>query len=99
MPYIHFVALKFKPTASEASIAEIFAFLKTFQTFLPGLLEYSFGLYESPEGLNKGFTHAFTMKFADKAARDSYFPHPQHEVVKNMIIAAIDDVMCFDYEM
>jgi hypothetical protein len=101
MTYVHIVIMKFK---AETTAEQIEAIFKTLQNLLdnkliPGLTEYSGGAYDSPEGLNKGFTHAFTMKFTDKESRDAYFPHPDHEVVKNMIVPSIDDVICFDYCM
>ena len=99
MQFIHIVILKFKPDITEGQVNEIFAALKNLldSKLIPGLLEYSGGPYDSPEGMNKGFTHAFIMKFADRETRDAYFPHPDHEVVKNMIIPNVDDAIAFDY--
>ena len=55
------------------------------------------GAYSSSEGFNKGFTHAFSITFASEEARDSYIPHPEHELVKQMLIGMIEDVIGFDY--
>ena len=99
MIFVHIVILKFKVETSTADIDEVFQSLQNLLSanLIPGLLEYSGGPYDSPEGLNKGFTHAFVMKFADKESRDGYFPHPEHEKVKGLIVPRIDDVVCFDY--
>jgi hypothetical protein len=99
MPYVHIVIMKMKSSMTEEKIAEIFSALKNLldNKLIPGLLEYSGGKYDSPEGLNKDFTHAFSMTFQDKESRDAYFPHPEHEKVKDMIVPSIDDVICFDY--
>jgi len=68
---------------------------------IPGLLDFSGGPYSSPEGLNQGFTHGFIMTFADEASRDAYLPHPDHEVVKQQILAHLDGgleaVAAFDW--
>lgn len=99
MPYVHIVIMKFKPEIAGSEKDEIFQALQKLldNNLIPGLLEYSGGAYDSPEGLNKDFTHAFTMKFSDKESRDGYFPHPEHEKVKDLIVPRIDDVICFDY--
>lgn len=99
MPFIHIVILKFKSEIVQVEKDAIFQSLQNLldKQLIPGLLEYSGGIYDSPEGLNKDFTHAFTMKFADKESRDAYFPHPEHEKVKDLIVPRIDDVICFDY--
>ena len=39
---------------------------------VPGIEDYVAGLNNSPEGLNKGYTHGFVMTFTDAAARDAY---------------------------
>ena len=99
MPYQHIVIMKFKPTVGQDEIDSIFAALQNIldKKLIPGYIGFNGGAYESPEGLNKGFTHAFTVVFSDKESRDGYFPHPEHEVVKDMIVPRVDDVLCFDY--
>ena len=93
--YRHMVLLKFKEDASQAQIDEIFKLLAGLA--VAGLVSFSGGPYSSPEGLNKGFTHGFSMDFSTEAERDAYFPHPEHESVKNLILPLVDDVIAFDY--
>jgi hypothetical protein len=64
---------------------------------VPGILDYSWGANNSPEGLSQGFTHAFVMTFRDVAARDAYLPHPAHEKVKQQILPHVEAVIVFDY--
>lgn len=97
--YLHIVLLQFKGDCSSEQIEAVFASLASLQGLIPGLLSFSGGPYDSPEGLNKQFTHAFSMRFADKATRDAYFPHAEHEKVKDMIIPLVDDVVAFDYAL
>lgn len=99
MPYQHVVIMKYKTTVSQEAIDAVFSALQNVldNKLIPGIIAFNGGAYESPEGLNKGFTHAFTVTFADKESRDNYFPHPEHEVVKNLIVPNVDDVLCFDY--
>ena len=68
---------------------------------IPGMLSFAGGPYSSPEGLNRGFTHAFVMTFRDERSRDAYLPHPEHEKVKETVLGAldggIDGVIAFDF--
>lgn len=97
MPKVnHIVLLAFKEQDPKA-IGDLFAELAGLKELVPGLLSFQGGPYSSPEGLHKGFTHAFTMIFADESARDAYLPHPEHERVKNLLLPVIDDVIAFDF--
>ena len=51
----------------------------------------------SPEGLAKGFTHAFLLSFDDAAARDAYLPHPAHQAFVAQLQPLLDDVLVIDY--
>jgi Stress responsive A/B Barrel Domain len=81
----HTVLVAFKP---DADVAAIFAALKDLQNSIPGILSISTGTDMSPEGLQRGHTHGFTVDFVDAAARDAYLPHPAHQKVGGMIVAA-----------
>jgi hypothetical protein len=65
------------------------------------LIGFQCGAYHSPEGLSQGFTHGFTMTFADAAARDAYLPHPLHQAVVAkllpMLDGGLDGVVAFDF--
>lgn len=99
----HIVLLRFSPQTERETIAEIFEAVDELQEKIPGILEICAGPYESPEGLHKGFTHAFVVTFADVESRDAYLEHPDHEPVKQMIVEALsgnlDNVLAFDFKM
>jgi hypothetical protein len=99
--FLHIVLVQFKAETQQTTIEDIFASLTALleQKLIPGLLEYNGGPYDSPEGFNKGFTHAFTMKFADRESRDAYFPHPEHDKVKEALLANVDDAVAFDFAL
>ena len=104
MPQVKHIALmRFKPQTPREVIGDVFAALEDLTAKIPGLLDFTSGAYSSPEGLNKGFTHAFIMTFEDAAARDAYLPHPEHEKVKEQILSlldgGIDAVAVFDFEI
>jgi hypothetical protein len=96
----HVVLLKLR-NATEAP--KIFTALKNLQSQIPGIINIAAGPDSSPEGLQRGYTHGFTVDFVDAAARDAYLPHPAHQKVGAMIVAAcengIDGVLVLDWEM
>jgi hypothetical protein len=68
----------------------LFGELAALTRSIPGLLDCFAGANSSAEGLAKGFTHGFVMTFRDAASRDAYLPHPEHEKVKQKLLALID---------
>ena len=59
-------------------------------TALPRALRAAEGDDIPPEGIGRGFTHGFTMDFADVAARDAYLPHPDHKAAGARLRAAAE---------
>ena len=83
----HVVLCRFR---KDADVAAIFAAITGLKQKIPGILAVSCGKDNSPEGLQKGFTHGFTVDFADAAARDAYLPHPDHHLSGELVVAALD---------
>jgi hypothetical protein len=84
----HVVFFKLRPGLPPETPAQIFAALKALQAQIPGIITVSAGQDASPEGLQRGNTHGFTVDFENAAARDAYLPHPAHQKVGAMIVAA-----------
>ena len=97
--FCHIVILKFKKEIGVDQIQGVYSSLQSLldDKKIAGLLSFSGGPYSSPEGLNKDFTHAFSMVFEDEQSRNDYFPHPEHVAIKDSIIPMVDDVVAFDY--
>jgi len=97
----HIVLLKISTEVGHAQIQAVFNALENLVNVIPGLLSFSGGQNNSPEGISRGFTHGFHMVFKDSSARDNYLPHPEHEVVKEMIGKILSDcsepVLVVDY--
>ena len=96
----HTVLVHFK---TDADVPAIFAALTSLQQKIPGIISISAGRDCSPEGLQRGATHGFTVDFVDAAARDAYLPNPEHQKVGAMIVAntvgGVDGVTVVDWEM
>ena len=71
--------------------------LKGLQKAIPGILEITVGTNFSER--SQGFTHGLLVRFQDRAALDTYIPHPAHEDArKNYILPIVEDVLVVDYE-
>jgi Stress responsive A/B Barrel Domain len=96
----HIVIMKLHG-ASDAR--RIFTALKNLQSQIPGIINIRCGSDCSPEGLQRGYTHGFTVDFADTAARDIYLTHPAHQKVGVMIVGAaeggLDGILVLDWEI
>jgi hypothetical protein len=96
----HIVLLKARPDVTEAQIAAIFADLHEIKAKLPGVLAIHSGRSESPEKIERGYLHGFTVDFADWATLQAYQDHPDHKRVGAALVAAaqggIDGILVFD---
>jgi len=99
MPSLKHLALaKFKAGTSDQAIRDFFEAIGRVCQLVPGILDYSWGVNNSPEGLSQGFTHGFVMTFKDAATREAYLHHPAHEKAKNGILPSLEAVVVFDYD-
>jgi Stress responsive A/B Barrel Domain len=93
----HLVMLQFQPEASAAAIAAVERDFVALRTQIGGIRAIEWGTNVSPEGLAKGYTHAFLLTFDDAAARDAYLPHPAHQAFVTTLKPLLADVLVFDY--
>jgi Stress responsive A/B Barrel Domain len=96
----HVVLVRFKP---DADVTKIFAALNALAQKIDGIIAITAGSDNSPEGLQRGHTHGFTVDFRDTKSRDAYLPHPEHQKVGGMIVAAaeggIDGITVLDWDV
>ena len=93
----HLVLLRFKAGASAVDVLGIERQFVALRDQIDGVRELEWGTDVSPEGLAKGFTHAFLLSFDDAAARDAYLPHPTHQAFVARLTPLLDDVLVIDY--
>jgi hypothetical protein len=93
----HVVLFSFKEGTPVAKVAEIERAFEALPSKIPQILHFEWGLNNSPEGLNKGFTHCFTLTFASEADRAVYLPHPDHKAFGDVLGPHLADVLVVDY--
>ncbi len=100
---MHMVFMKLKPSVAQADIDALFGQFQAMVGSLDGLESFHGGPYSSPEGINRGYTHGFSMVFRDAASRDAYLPSDEHMAIAKGLIDMLDGdfdstVVAFDYE-
>lgn len=93
----HLVLFKFKETATPADIQKVEVAFAALPSKIKEIKNYEWGLNNSPEGLEKGFTHCFFLTFDSEAGRAVYLPHPAHKAFGEVLSPYLDDVLVFDY--
>ena len=95
----HILFVQFKPEASLLSIEEVRAAFKAMPSKVEGIVDVEWGENNSPENKNKGFTHCILMTFIDETARDNYLPHPEHNALKDIFGAILEEIIVLDYSL
>ena len=99
----HIVLIRFQPQISEAQIADIFAALPRLAAKLPGILAFACGRSESPEQIERGYMHGFTIDFTGWDSLQTYADDPDHKAFGNQLVAhaagGIDGLLVFDLKV
>lgn len=93
----HVVLFSFKDDASYEAVDKVVADFAQLPGQIPGIVSYEWGTNVSPEGLNDGFTHCFTLTFASNEDRDAYIVHPAHEAFVKTLGASLSRSLVLDY--
>lgn len=93
----HVVLFKFKAGTSEKDITKVREAFSALPSKIPQIVSYEWGTNNSPEGLDKGFTHVFFLTFKSEEDRAIYLPHPDHKAFGDVLGPHLDDVLVVDY--
>ncbi|UOY05577.1 Dabb family protein [Muricauda sp. SCSIO 64092] len=93
----HVVLFKFKEGTSPEELKAIEAAFSDLPSKIPEIIAFEWGLNNSPEGLDKGFTHCFFVSFKDEQGRETYLPHSDHKAFVDLASPHIEDVLVVDY--
>ncbi|WP_423998402.1 Dabb family protein [Maribacter sp. IgM3_T14_3] len=93
----HTVFFKFKDGTTAEQMKKVEDAFSALPSKIEQIKGYEWGLNNSPEGLNKGFTHAFFLTFESEEDRAIYLPHPDHKAFGAVLTPFLDDVFVVDY--
>ncbi len=93
----HAVFFKFKDEASSADIKKVEDAFSALPSKIDTIKGYEWGLNNSPEKHDDGFTHAFMVTFETEDGRASYLPHPAHQAFVEILKPVLDKVRVIDF--
>jgi hypothetical protein len=93
----HVVLFKFRDDVLPEDVRMIENAFRELPAKIDAILDFEWGINNSPEGLADGFTHCFFLTFRDEAAREVYLPHPDHAAFGELLRPHLDKVLVVDY--
>ena len=97
----HIVLFKYKPGATSGQIKEVTEAFRALKGKIPGITSFECGVNDSPENLNKGFTHVYLITFENAGARDAYLPHPEHKKFGELLrkLDVLQEALVVDFQV
>lgn len=93
----HVVIFKFKESAKAEDIEKVEKAFAALPKQIPVIQDYEWGTNNSPEMLDKGFTHCFLVTFASEEDRATYLPHPAHKKFVSILGPYLEEAFVIDY--
>ena len=93
----HVVLFKFKDDAKPEDVKKIEEAFIALKSQIKEIKAVEWGLNNSPENLNQGFTHCFLVSFASEKDREIYLPHPKHKEFIAKLGPVLDKALVIDY--
>lgn len=93
----HAVFFQFKESSTAEEIKQVEEAFASLPSKIDAIIDFQYGVNNSPEGLDDGFTHCFLLTFKDEAGRETYLPHPAHREFGNVLRPHMKAVFVIDY--
>jgi hypothetical protein len=93
----HVVLFTFKASSSSASVDSVVKAFNHLYGTVPQVKNMEWGLNMSPEHLDQGFTHCFTLTFNSEKDLAAYQKHPAHIAFQSVLKPHMDKVFVVDY--
>ncbi|PWI33442.1 stress protein [Vibrio albus] len=94
----HILLIKFKASSDQTEIDKLRSLFEAMPAKVDGVVSVEWGINDSPEVKNQGYTHSVLMTFADETGRQNYLPHAEHEALKQVFRPLLEDIIVFDYQ-
>ncbi|NQW78274.1 MAG: Dabb family protein [Chitinophagaceae bacterium] len=93
----HVVLFTFKASSSKASVDSVVKAFNHLYGTVPQVKNMEWGLNMSPEHLDQGFTHCFSLTFSNEKDLADYQSHPAHKDFQTILKPHMDKVFVVDY--
>lgn len=98
----HIVLIRFRAGTPEIHIHALLSRLGEIRGEVPGILDIRSGRSDSPEKIERGYMHGFTVDFTDWEALAAYQAHPAHRRLGADLVDAaeggLDGILVFDLD-
>lgn len=93
----HVVLFKFKADATPEQIKGVEQGFAALPQKIDAVHDLEWGTNNSPEGLDRGYTHCFLVTFRTEADRKTYLDHPAHKQFVEVLLPILDEPHVIDY--
>ena len=93
----HVVLFKFKDDAKPEDVKKVEEAFIALKSQIKEIKAVEWGLNNSPENLNQGFTHCFLVSFASEKDREIYLPHAKHKAFVELLGPVLEKALVIDY--
>lgn len=93
----HVVIFKFKDTSSPEDIQKVADTFYALKDQVPQIVTMEWGINNSPENFNQGFTHCFVLSYKSESDLASYQEHSAHKAFQEVLKPHMEKVFVVDY--
>jgi hypothetical protein len=93
----HVVLFRFKADATPDQIRKVEQGFAALPGRIREIQDFEWGTNNSPEGLDRGYTHCFLLTFKTEADRQTYLDHPEHRKFVEVLLPVLDEPHVLDY--
>jgi hypothetical protein len=93
----HVVLFGWKANADTAAINRVVDAFRVLPKQIKSIKKFEWGVNNSPENLNQGLTHCFTLTFRSEKDRDDYLVNPSHKEFTRLLPDVLEKVTVLDY--
>lgn len=93
----HVVLFSFKESSTPDDVKKVEEAFRALPSKIKEIKGFEWGTNNSPENLNKGYTHCFFLTFDSEEDRAVYLPHPAHKAFGAVLGPHLQNVLVVDY--
>jgi Stress responsive A/B Barrel Domain len=95
----HVVIFKFKDTSSPEDVQKVADTFYALKGQVPEIAAMEWGINNSPENFNQGFTHCFVLSYHSEKDLANYQENPAHRAFQEVLKPHMEKVFVVDYWM
>lgn len=93
----HAVFFKFKEEAAAEDVKKVEDAFADLPSKINTIKQFEWGINNSPETNDHGFTHCFMVTFDSEEGREAYLPHADHQAFVEVLEPVLDKVRVLDF--